>query len=69
MNGELMPMPVTPELDRPRRFDRGAWLTLVFALALILASAAQLAYRFILPTDGWIVPTVRMIPKNLSLNV
>jgi len=36
-----------------RRFNRGAWLTLAFAL--ILTSAAQLAYRFTLPTDGWAV--------------
>jgi len=41
--------------DRQRHFDRGARLTLAFALILILASAAQLAYRFTLPTDGWAV--------------
>jgi hypothetical protein len=44
-----------PATDSQRRFDRGAWLTLAFALILILASAAQLAYRFTLPTDGWAV--------------
>src|SRR5262245_8422220 len=42
-----------PTTDNQSRFDRGAWLTLAFALFLLLTSAAQLAYRFTLPTDGW----------------
>jgi signal transduction histidine kinase len=34
-----------------------AWGVLAFALGLALLSAAQLAYRFTLPTDGWAVLT------------
>ena len=36
-----------------RRFDRGARLTLAFALIILGVSAAQVAYRYFLPTDGW----------------
>jgi ABC-type multidrug transport system fused ATPase/permease subunit len=36
------------------RFDRGARLTLVFVIALLLYSTILLVYRFFLPTDGWI---------------
>lgn len=32
-----------------------AWIVLICALGLVAASAAQLAYRFTLPTDGWSV--------------
>jgi len=39
------------------RFTRIAWGVLVFALGLVFLSAAQLAYRFTLPTDGWAVLT------------
>ncbi|MEJ2348800.1 MAG: hypothetical protein P8Y03_03340 [Anaerolineales bacterium] len=39
------------------RFTPAAWLVLAFALGLLLLSAAQLAYRFTLPTDGWSVYT------------
>ncbi len=34
-------------------FDRGAWLLLGFIGLLVVLCAAQLAYRFTLPTDGW----------------
>ncbi len=37
-----------------RRFDRPARLSLVFALLILLASTAQLVYRYFLPTDGWL---------------
>ena len=40
-----------------RRFDRAATLSLVFALLILIASAAQLAYRYSLPTDGWLIIT------------
>jgi hypothetical protein len=36
-------------------FNRGARLTFALALAVILLSALQTAYRFTLPTDGWSV--------------
>jgi hypothetical protein len=38
-------------------FTRHAWGVLIFALGLVFLSAAQLAYRFALPTDGWAVLT------------
>ena len=42
------------------RFDRTASLVLLFTLALILASTAQLVYRSALPTDGWSVYTTEL---------
>ncbi len=41
--------------DQPARLDRSAWFLLVFAAVFLLLSLAQLAYRFTLPTDGWLV--------------
>ncbi len=35
------------------QFDRGAWLTLVFAIVFLGYGIAVLVYRFTLPTDGW----------------
>lgn len=37
------------------KFSRGAWWVLLFALLLLLVNIGQLAYRFTLPTDGWLV--------------
>jgi hypothetical protein len=37
------------------RLPGNAWIVLVCALGLVVASTAQLAYRFTLPTDGWSV--------------
>lgn len=34
-------------------FGRGAWLLLGFIGLLVMLCAAQLAYRFTMPTDGW----------------
>ena len=42
-------------MPEERRFDRGAWLVLLFALIFITLDVAQLAYRFSLPTEGWLV--------------
>ena len=39
------------------RFTPAGWAVLVFALGLVLLSAAQLAYRSTLPTDGWLILT------------
>ncbi|HJZ46349.1 MAG TPA: hypothetical protein VKE41_04260 [Roseiflexaceae bacterium] len=55
-----------PTTDNRSRFDRGAWLTLAFALFLLLTSAAQLAYRFTLPTDGWGVISEDLSDKSQS---
>jgi hypothetical protein len=35
--------------------QKSAWIVLICALGLVVASAAQLAYRSTLPTDGWSV--------------
>ncbi len=35
--------------------DRGAWLMLAIAIAMLLVSLGFLIYRFTLPTDGWYV--------------
>lgn len=40
-------------LQAGRHFDRSSRLVLALALALVLASAVQKAYRFSLPTDGF----------------
>ncbi len=45
-----------------RRFDRGAWLVLGFALLFIALDFAQLAYRFTLPTEGWIIDESKLGP-------
>jgi len=42
------------------RFSLGAWLVLAFAMALVLLSAAQIIYRYTLPTDGWSVITTEI---------
>ena len=56
----------TPVTSAPneRRFDRGAWLTLGFALLLLLLSTAQLLYRATLPTDGWEIYTTDIEPAD-----
>jgi hypothetical protein len=49
------PMDIQFQKHEEIHFDWAAWLTLAFALAIILLSAAQVLYRFTLPTDGWSV--------------
>jgi hypothetical protein len=46
------------------RFDSGARLVMGFALVLLTLSAAQLAYRYTLPTDGWAVNTQDLEDSN-----
>ncbi|MGD8856114.1 MAG: hypothetical protein PVG33_07280, partial [Chloroflexota bacterium] len=38
---------------RETQFNLGAWLTLFFAIIILVAGIAELTYRFTLPTDGW----------------
>lgn len=47
---------MTKKLQSPQnpRFDRAAWPTLIFVLAVLLLSGAVPVYRANLPTDGWI---------------
>jgi hypothetical protein len=42
------------------KFNRTAWLVLAFVLGLVLLSAAQLVFRYTLPTDGWSVYTTQV---------
>ncbi len=37
------------------RFDRSAWLLLLVALLFLSLNLTQIAYRFTLPTEGWLV--------------
>lgn len=46
---------ITTASSDERRFDRGAWLLLLFGLVFLALDLAQLAYRFSLPTEGWLV--------------
>lgn len=39
------------------RFTGRSWSVLLFAVGLIVCSSAQVAYRFMLPTDGWSILT------------
>ena len=43
--------------DPEQQFSRANWLILWLALALVVASTAQLLYRVALPTDGWQIET------------
>lgn len=50
-----MTEPDTQDSQRRPRFGRAARWSLALALLLMGLSAAQLAYRYFLPTDGWLV--------------
>jgi len=43
-----------PSLPAQKRFTRAARLSLLFAVIILLASTAQVVYRALLPTDGWL---------------
>ncbi|MEZ4767877.1 MAG: hypothetical protein R2844_05560 [Caldilineales bacterium] len=45
-------------------FTRSRWMVAAFALGLLLLSAANLVYRYTLPTDGWSVSTTDITPAN-----
>ena len=47
-------MTVIAQPQKEKSFDRGAWLTLIFVLVLLIWSLGLLVYRLTLPTDGWI---------------
>jgi len=54
----------TDKLSQETCFTPAGWGVLAFALALLLFSAGQLAYRFTLPTDGWSVYTEDVADSN-----
>lgn len=52
-------------MDTPKpTFNTGARLTLILAVLLIGLSAAQMVYRFTLPTDGWLVYTTEVVQSD-----
>ncbi len=53
-------MTLTTNQREETRFNTSAWLVLAFAMALVLLSAAQIIYRYTLPTDGWSVITTEI---------
>jgi hypothetical protein len=48
-----MAVPPTTNTHDERRWSFGAWLTLVFVVALLGLSIGQVVYRMLLPTEGW----------------
>lgn len=42
-----------PQLVVERRWNSASWAILLIAVVLLMSSAAQCAYRLMLPTDGW----------------
>ncbi len=60
----------TPTSENPEtKFNRGAWLTLVIAILLFVYDIASLAYRFTLPTDGWMVNEATEVGFNYTENL
>ncbi len=56
--------------DNPEtKFTRAAWLTLVFVVFVLLYDIATLAYRFSLPTDGWMVNEATEVGFNYTENL
>jgi len=52
-------------MDTPKpTSNTGARLTLILAVLLIGLSAAQMVYRFTLPTDGWLVYTTEVVQSD-----
>jgi hypothetical protein len=54
----------TMRSTRKARFDSSARLIMGFALALLILSVAQVAYRYTLPSDGWMVVTQDLEDSN-----
>ncbi len=59
------PTPYNPET----KFNRGAWLTLAFVIFVLVYNIATLAYRFTLPTDGWLVNEATEVGFNYTENL
>ncbi len=55
--------------DSETKFNRGAWLTLAFVILLLFYLFASLAYRFSLPTDGWMVNEATQVGFNYTKNL
>jgi hypothetical protein len=45
----------TPDIRDERRFDRGSWIALAYALVVFVYSAAEIVYGLSLPYDGWVI--------------
>ncbi|UCD98346.1 MAG: hypothetical protein JSV42_15530 [Chloroflexota bacterium] len=55
-------MTIQPASETEKRFNLGAWLILAIAIAVLIFSLADIAYRFTLPTDGWDVNEAADLP-------
>jgi hypothetical protein len=56
--------------DNPEtKFDRSSWLTLAFVVFVLVYNLAMLAYRFTLPTDGWVVNEATELGFNYIENL
>jgi len=52
--GDAMTVQATTDIRDERRFDRGSWIALAYALFIFVYTAAQTVYTMSLPHDGWI---------------
>jgi signal transduction histidine kinase len=52
--GEMTDQPTTNLRDE-RRFDRGSWIALAYAVVIFVCSAAEIAFSLSLPHDGWVI--------------
>ena len=53
MLAETDVQPVTTAQNHERRFDLGAWLTLVIGLGIMAITLSLVLWAFTIPTDGW----------------
>jgi hypothetical protein len=51
------------------KFNRAAWLTLALVVLVLLYDIVTLAYRFTLPTDGWMVNEATAVGFNYTENL
>jgi len=56
-------------IDAEAKFNRSAWLTLGFVVLILIYMIASLAYRFSLPTDGWMVNEATQVGFNYTENL
>jgi len=55
--------------DSETRFDRNVWLLLLGALLFVALDLAQLAYRFTLPTEGWVIESDENAPDDYTFHL
>lgn len=55
-------MTIQPASKTEKKFTPGSWLILSIAIAVLVYSIVEVAYRFTLPTDGWEVNEANNLP-------